>query len=412
MNQDTFTKDLIPLIAIPSIASDAAALQAAVDYIEAYIKQRVNVTIERFERNGKPSLLAYTSATRPARFDVILNGHLDVVPGRIEQYTAKIVGNELHGRGTFDMKAAALVETDVFCAAAGKVPYALALQIVADEEIGGYDGAKYQIEQGVRADFTVIGEHALASNVIYNEARGLCWVELAFRGKTAHGGYPWNGENALLKASRFAHAVLEEYPIPKREVWGTTANIASIKTNNNAHNAVPEDARLHIDFRFTAEDPVFHSVDSVKAFLKSIDPDVEILAIPVWDPAISVDPEHPALHALVRALEHTSGKPVRFDRRYAGGDARHYAALGDSAVEFGLSGGHMHGSDEFVDLTSIQPYWQTLYEFLTQTYKPNSVNEQAHDTSQTNRHRNPAPTSRISDRNRAHYRDEQGTPVH
>ncbi len=412
MNQETLIADLISLLAIPSVAHDTPALRTAVDYIEAYIKQRVDVTIERFERNGKPSLLAYAGKQRPARFDVILNGHLDVVPGKPDQFIAKIVGNELHGRGTFDMKTATLVETAVFCEAVGKVPYALGLQIVTDEEIGGYDGVKYQIEQGVRADFILTGEHTLAPDVIYNEARGLCWVELAFHGKTAHGGYPWNGENALLKASRFAHAILEKYPIPDQEVWGTTANIANIETSNITHNAVPADAQLHIDFRFTADDPVFHSVENVKTFLRSIDPDVDILAVPVWDPAISVNPNHPTLHALVQALEQTSGKPVRFDRRYAGGDARHYAPLGDNAIEFGLTGGHMHGADEFVDLTAIQPYWQTLYTFLTETFMSTTVTEQHHEQHRTERHRNLTPIGRLQERNRPHSRDERGAPVH
>ena len=35
---------------------------------------------------------------------VILHGHLDVVPGRAEQFTPRIEGDRLYGRGAYDMK--------------------------------------------------------------------------------------------------------------------------------------------------------------------------------------------------------------------------------------------------------------------------------------------------------------------
>ena len=34
----------------------------------------------------------------------MLHGHLDVVPGRPEQFTPRIDGDRLYGRGAYDMK--------------------------------------------------------------------------------------------------------------------------------------------------------------------------------------------------------------------------------------------------------------------------------------------------------------------
>jgi len=365
MNQEEIIRYITKLITIRSTADNPAALQHAVDLVEKYVQTHADVTIERFIKNGKPSFLAYKGETRPVRFDVILNAHVDVVPGSDEQFTPRNVDGKLYGRGVFDMKAAAMLETALFCEMVNKSPYTIGLQIVSDEETGGYDCVQYQIQQGVRADFVVTGEHTFAPNVIYTDQRGLLWAKVTFRGKTAHGGYPWLGDNALLRASTFAQTIVKRYPVPKEKVWGTTANIATIETTNEAYNSVPERASVKIDFRFTHDDPVFRNRENFKDFLLSIDDTIESIEIPVFDQAMSVDASNPYLQQLSDSLERVSGKATEFDRRYAGGDARHYAAVGIPAVELGLTGNDMHGVAECVDLDAISRYQETLRLFLS-----------------------------------------------
>lgn len=361
-------KELVPIIkdllSIPSVADNVVALRDAVDYVATYVEAHSNVTIERFERGGKPSFLAYKGDQRPKRFDVILSAHLDVVPGESDQFEPVVKGGRLYGRGAFDMKAAAIAETAVFCELVDRVSFALGLQIVSDEEVGGYNGVLYQIEQGVRAQLVITGEHTLAPGVIYTEQRGLAWVEVMFSGTTAHAGYPWKGDNALTRATTFVQNVLAVYPVPKEEIWGTTVNIASIETTNTTHNVIPDNARVKMDFRFTPSDRTFDTIETITTFIQSIDPTAEVTAIPVFDPASTVRRSNPYLRALQDALEEQRGEPVVFESRYAGGDARHYAAVGDDAVEFGLTGGSMHGSKEYVDISSLSPYMHILRSFL------------------------------------------------
>ena len=58
-------------------------------------------------------------------------------------------GDRLYARGAQDMKVSALVQAQVFRELAARLPYPLALQLVADEEVGGRDGTLHQLEQGV-----------------------------------------------------------------------------------------------------------------------------------------------------------------------------------------------------------------------------------------------------------------------
>src|SRR5688572_22732928 len=92
------------LISVPSSKENSQALHQVLDVAR---KQLDGFTVEQFENNGIPSLLIYNSPTRPEKFKVILNAHLDVVPGRDEQYSPQEKDGKLYGRGTYDMKAAA-----------------------------------------------------------------------------------------------------------------------------------------------------------------------------------------------------------------------------------------------------------------------------------------------------------------
>lgn len=365
MNIDALVEKAKQLIAIPSTQDNKPALHLAVDYIEAQLRNVPSLTIERFESEGVPSLLAYNGTIRPARFTVLFSGHVDVVPGSADQFIPQVVDGKLYGRGAHDMKTAALVMTELFIEMAPTVPYALGLQIVSDEEANGYNGASYQIQQGVRADIAIMGEHNFERNVIYNAARGICWVEVGFTGKTAHGGYPWEGSNAVMKAANFSQKVLQHYPVPREQIWGTTANISSIKTGNTTFNRVPDEAQVTIDFRFTAEDPNFQSKQHVEGFLQSLDPTAKVLHYRAMEPAVHVSDTNPYLLKLISAVEAVQKTPVKLESRYGGSDSRFFAGIGDNALEYGLYGKGPHSDLEYIEIDSINEYYHALKLFLT-----------------------------------------------
>src|SRR5437867_3713256 len=95
------------LVAIPSIAERTDQLHAAIDYAERYARALPGAHVHRVECAGKPSLVATLRDTRaPA---VLLNAHLDVVPGRPEQFQPAVRAGRVYGRGSQDMKGAGAV---------------------------------------------------------------------------------------------------------------------------------------------------------------------------------------------------------------------------------------------------------------------------------------------------------------
>lgn len=346
MNLDALLERAEALIAIPSTADRPADLARALDLVLDVVGP--GFAVRRFESRGKPSALV---TTEPGRLDarVILNGHLDVVPGTPDQFAPVNDGTRLYGRGAQDMKVAALVLATVFREMAPTLPYPLALQLVCDEEVGGFDGTAHQIEQGVTAGFVVIGEQSGLR--VVTESKGLLQVRLRATGRAAHAAYPWLGDNALTKVTRAVEAILARYPVPSREEWVTTVNVARIATGNAAVNQVPADATAWLDVRFPPEDG--RTGEQIAADLEEEGVTVTIDSVA---PPHHADPGCDEVRLLNRG---------ELLRKHGAADGRFYSARGINAVIFGPGGDGQHGPAEYLDIATVEPYYQALRDFLT-----------------------------------------------
>lgn len=348
------------LLAVPSTADRPPDLSLALELVLDAVGP--GFTIEEFTSNGKSSVLLYCGATRPA-FRVILNGHLDVVPAEPAQFQPRVVGDRLYARGAQDMKVSALVQALVFRDLAPRLPYPLGLQLVTDEEVGGHDGTRHQLRQGVRAGFVVIGEHSGLD--IVADSKGMLHARLVATGRGAHGAYPWLGENALLALVGGINRLMARYPVPAAAQWRTTVNVARIHTPNPAVNQIPADATAWIDLRFPIEDADLagRPLEHVAHHLESVcGPGVRV-EIDRFEPPHHADHTHPDVARLRRAAR-GEGYPAAMLRKHGSGDGRFYSQLGIPAVAFGVGGDGQHGPDEYADLTTILPYHRALTRFL------------------------------------------------
>ena len=364
---DQLIEAIKDLVAIESTAQNPAGLRAAYEFMLGMVRAGGEViTIEEFESGGRPSFLAYRGETRPARFDLLLNAHVDVVPGRPKQYKPYVQGGRLYGRGVYDMKAAAIVLAQVFCEYVDKVPYALGLQLVTSEEDGGVCGTGYQIEQGVRADLVICGECGRADGTyeIADEAKGIARVELQFRGKVAHGAYPWRGDNAAAKAACFVTELWRVYPTPAEPTGNTTLTVTGLQAGGIAHNQIPDTATVKIDCRYAPGDPHFANHEAIAELFRSIDPAAEVTGYLSMGPPAHADANHPLLQALKAAAETVEGHEFSLVRRNGASDGRFYTEVGGQAAEFGLAGSNQHADDENITLEALENYVQTLRAFL------------------------------------------------
>lgn len=352
----TFEDRLAALIAIPSTSDRPDALGDALDFVLAQVGS--DFPVRRYMSSGKPSALVYVGV---GPFRVILNAHLDVVPGAPSQFAARRVGDRLYGRGAQDMKAAALAMVDAFRATAGTLGYPIALQLVTDEEVGGFDGTAHQIANGVRAGFVVIGEYSDLR--VVTASKGICQAMLTASGSAAHAAYPWLGSNALLTLIAGIDRLMRRYPVPSAEAWTTTVNVARIETPNTAANQVPASATAFLDIRFPPADTDFAGCTpaQVAEHLSAV------AGVPVEVASLGqpheTSPDNPFLASLRAALAGAGG-PGTTMRKHGASDSRHYHAVGVDTVICGPGGDGQHGPDEYVDLTTVEAYRNALIAFL------------------------------------------------
>src|SRR5690606_15152773 len=107
-----------------------------------------NIFIHEYMINGKPSFVATMKKTKTP--DILLNGHLDVVPGTSNQFIPEIKGDKLIGRGAQDMKASCAAMLTVFKNLSEDETFPkdrLGIMIVTDEEIGGFSGTSQLLKK-------------------------------------------------------------------------------------------------------------------------------------------------------------------------------------------------------------------------------------------------------------------------
>lgn len=344
------------LLKIRSVTENVTETQKAIALVG---KQLTDFTIETFKADGRQSLLVHNAAQGTKNFKVIFNAHLDVVNGKDSQFNPHITDGKLYGRGALDMKAAAAVMVYVFKDIARTLHYPFALQFVADEEIATGQGTLTQLSRGIRSDITIIGECGSSMDIL-NETKGLIHAELHTSGSTAHGAYPWRGENAIIKMQKALLLLHELYPIPESETFETTMNVSRISTNNETWNKIPDQCTATLDIRFNRK----QNIKEILARVNKILPNDIVLEVHKTRNANYTDPENKYIQALRKAGTSILGRDLVVRGTFGGSDSVFFADAGLNAIDFGPVGHGQHHDDEWVDIKSLEDYYMILKRFL------------------------------------------------
>jgi succinyl-diaminopimelate desuccinylase len=289
---------------------------------------------------------------------VLLHGHLDVVPGRGGQFEPRVDGDQLIGRGAYDMKGAAAAMMLALHDLREQERVRVRLALVPDEESEeeADRGSDQLVAEGFVGDFAITGEPT--DLYVGVEAKGVLAMRLEVSGRAAHGATPWLGENAVLKAYEvfrqiqslpFAAESSELFDRPSinlGRIWG-----------GDALNKVPDTCVIDVDIRYLPEQEPARILEEVS------DLDARVVSTFRRPPA-SVDRHSVWVRALCdAAARHHRGGVVSVGRDGAS-DAVSFLRAGIPAVEFGPIGGGHHGPDEWVSIASLANYRRTLTSFI------------------------------------------------
>ncbi|MFZ2206323.1 MAG: M20/M25/M40 family metallo-hydrolase [Microgenomates group bacterium] len=339
-----------------SIESTDARKDKLQEVIDVCVKELEGYTIEKFNQNDRPSVLVYAGAVRPKQFDVIFNAHLDVVSAQKHQFDPQEKDGKLCGRGASDMKGGAAAQLLSFKEVAKNSTHAIGLQLVTDEEIGGYDGTFLQINAGVRTPFVIAGEPTDFG--VGQKAKGVIWMNVKAKGVVAHGAYQWRGDSAILKMKKAIDAIEKEFPVLEKEAWRTTINIAKVETSNTTYNKVPDDCTMKLDIRFIPED-----WKTIKPKIEKMFEGLELEFLEFEPPQVTSE-TNPYFKQLLASIETVSAQKANVVLKHGASDVRHFSRVEGEGVEFGPIGAGLHSDEEWVDIKSLETYYTILKKFL------------------------------------------------
>ncbi len=332
-------------------------ITAAQAFVKGWLESR-EITVTDVDHEGLPVLLADVGAPEGAP-TVVLHGHIDVVPAHEEQFTPKVEGDRLIGRGAYDMKGALAALLLAVRDAAEQDRVRVRFVCVPDEESEDVTNRSTDavVKAGLRGDFAITGEPTDLHIGI--QAKGVLALRIQLAGTAAHGSTPWLGDNAILKAHD-AFRRIETLPFSRvsSDLFDRPSiNLARIE-GGDAFNKVPDRCNMDVDIRFLpGQDP-----GEILAQIRAIR-DLEIVRVFERAPVVV-----PRTNPYVLALREGVGRAVEGEALSVGrdgaSDAISFIDAGVPAVEFGPIGAGHHGPEEWVSLSSLARYRRALNDFF------------------------------------------------
>jgi succinyl-diaminopimelate desuccinylase len=334
-------------------------LAAAAGFVKGWLESR-DIEVREHDHNGMPVLVADVGATALDAPCVVLHGHLDVVPGREEQYVPRVEGDRLIGRGAYDMKGGLAAMMCAIKDVTSQDRLRVRFVCVPDEESEELDERSTDdvVKRGLGGNFAITGEPTDLH--IGVEAKGVLVMRIEVRGRAAHSSTPWLGDNAVLKAIDVFRAI-ESLPFSREssEMFDRPSiNLGRIE-GGEALNQVPERCCMAVDVRYLpGQDP-----GDILAQVRAI-ADIDVTRTFIHPP-VTVARSNVYVRALCDAVARSlPDREVMSVGRDGASDAASFIEAGIPAVEFGPSGAGHHGPDEWVSLTSLARYRRALGDFV------------------------------------------------
>ncbi|CAA9529700.1 MAG: Acetylornithine deacetylase [uncultured Solirubrobacteraceae bacterium] len=336
--------------------STVGGIRAAQGFIKGWLEAR-EIAVHDHMHNGLPVLSARVGATDGPI--LVFHGHIDVVPGHPGQFTPRVEGDRLIGRGAYDMKGGL---ASMMCAlrdVADQTEVGVRFMCAPDEESEDVDtrSTDVLVDEGFKGDFAITGEPTDLHVGV--QAKGVLAVRVTVQGRAAHGSTPWLGDNAITKAIDVFRRI-ETLPFSREssELFDRPSiNLGRI-TGGDAINKVPDVCAMDLDIRYLPGQDPGDILEQIRRI-----PDIEVTKTFGRIPA-QVSRRNPYVLALCDAVSRsTQGEAVSVGRDGAS-DAVSFLAAGIPAVEFGPTGAGHHGPDEWVSISSLARYRRALTDFV------------------------------------------------
>ena len=297
---------------------------------------------------------------------ILLAPHLDTVGADGTQFIPQRKNGRLHGRGACDTKGSVAAMLAALCELARSKARPLTTEIVfaglIDEE-QAQAGSRALVASGFKADLAIVGEPTKLQVVTAH--KGSLWLELATRGRAAHGATPHLGKNAVHEMARIVDALETDYAaqLKRRKhklLDHGTVNVGTI-CGGTQPNIVPDSCVISIDRR-TLPGETESSVRREIALLLKANKLTAKISCAKLAPALPLETDFklPLVQTFLRAVKQKKSLGVDYFC-----DAAVLAAGGIPGVVFGPGDiAQAHTVDEWISLAELESAKDLLVRFF------------------------------------------------
>lgn len=300
---------------------------------------------------GKPNVGGRWRGTGEKDDILLLSGHMDVVPIGSDWNIKNPLKPEIRdgfliGRGVADMKgslAAQYIAAKALKKAGAVLKGDWYLFSTVDDETAGNMGLRYVIGKGLQSfgwappTFHILGEPTdLKLCVAF---KGRMWIKITLAGKSAHGGNPSAGINAIEKMNKLIPDILAMKRMIHPLMGIDTINLGTIKGGTKT-NVVADSCTLTIDYRYVAPQTskeIEAELRKVIADVAAKDSDIKLMEFEVFErrEPQEVDQQLGEMRLLKDITEKVTGAPTAFNGVLSAGDAYWTITAGIPAVFYG-----------------------------------------------------------------------------
>ncbi len=343
----------------PSLVPGAAGEGEIARFVAEWLERAGLVVALQETASERPNVVGRVRGRGGGR-SLMLNAHTDTVGlgGPDGALRARVEGNRLHGRGSFDMKGS-LAATMLAAAELAVDPPAgdVMVTAVTDEEYASI--GTQAVVRDYRADAAIVTEPTgLAVTVAH---KGFVWLDIEVAGVAAHGSRPDLGVDAIAK---MGHALVGLEALDRRlrvsaghPLLGTGSIHASVIEGGSELSTYPDRCLVQIERRTVPGedlDLVARQIDELIDGIAAHDDAFQATATCglVRDP-FEVSLGEPIVDVVLRAASGIVGSERPVTGATGWMDSALLSTAGIPTVIFGPDGEGAHAAREWVDLDSV-----------------------------------------------------------
>lgn len=348
---------LIDILKIPSVTCNEQELAK-------YVEERIKKSTPKLRTVRIGDSLIVFGDKKPGQKTIALAGHLDTVPGDKNGEDSgngvRVDGDKVIGLGASDMKAGVAIMLELLTEELfSKSPYNLIFIFYAREEGPNRANELWQVIPALpelkEIDLAFFLEPT--DGELHLGACSSMGCEVTIPGVRAHSARPWQGVNAISKASELVSKIAA---LPPKEVVisGLTFKEVLSVTKINAGiapNVIPDSCYLYLNARGAPGT----TEEATKKWVTSLLPSDAVAKFSDWNPTGNVPKNNPIFEdfrSLYKLPEHP---------KQAYTDVALFSVFGIEGINFGPGfTAQAHQKGEFVSLELLNKVFSVYREFL------------------------------------------------